>query len=394
MTRIMRGAMPCPHRVTGLLPVLLSLLLAPSMQAQLDQPESVVFDARYNRYLVSNWGNGNIVEIDSLGVMTPINTDLTHVAGLHIVGDTLYAASNYGPLSGLVGIDLASGDLAFRRTIPGMQLLNDITSDRSGHLYVTEYYGNKVFKVRISDLESWVFVDSGLTLPNGILYDELEDRLLVLSEGGSGAPIMAISLQDSSLSLVVATNTASTDGLAEDNQHRIYFSSWATNRVYRYDRTFANPPEVVSSGHAGPADIYFNKHHDVLAVPNFNRNTVDLIPIASAAVRDAGNPRRLHSFELHQNHPNPFNPHTNISFWLPRAAGLNLTIYDVGGRFVKSLAAGGQWAPGRHTVTWDGTDQRGVVVGAGVYFCTMGCSWHEGGRARATSLTRRMVLVR
>jgi hypothetical protein len=59
------------------------------------------------------------------------------------------------------------------------------------------------------------------------------------------------------------------------------------------------------------------------------------------------------SFELNQNYPNPFNPVTTISYNLPAAGEIELTIYDMLGRRVTNLVSGTQPA-GTYQVQWDG----------------------------------------
>ena len=54
-------------------------------------------------------------------------------------------------------------------------------------------------------------------------------------------------------------------------------------------------------------------------------------------------------FALDQNHPNPFNPSTVISFALPEASHVRLTVFDVLGREVKTLMDG-QIDAGNHRV--------------------------------------------
>lgn len=73
------------------------------------------------------------------------------------------------------------------------------------------------------------------------------------------------------------------------------------------------------------------------------------------------------SFILHQNYPNPFNPETEISFELPKAANLELTVYNILGQEVVKLIDGFVSA-GHHSVTWNGTDQYGTTVASGIYF--------------------------
>lgn len=72
-------------------------------------------------------------------------------------------------------------------------------------------------------------------------------------------------------------------------------------------------------------------------------------------------------YALGQNHPNPFNPMTNISFDLPKAGMTRLAIYDVRGRLVKELV-NGPLGEGRHVETWHGEDGYGQRVSSGVYY--------------------------
>lgn len=71
-------------------------------------------------------------------------------------------------------------------------------------------------------------------------------------------------------------------------------------------------------------------------------------------------------YMLLQNYPNPFNPSTSISFALPEAGEVTLAIYSTSGQLVKRLVAG-EMSAGRHSFTWDATDQRGTRVASGVY---------------------------
>ncbi|MFO7607830.1 MAG: hypothetical protein R6X35_01350 [Candidatus Krumholzibacteriia bacterium] len=69
------------------------------------------------------------------------------------------------------------------------------------------------------------------------------------------------------------------------------------------------------------------------------------------------------------NYPNPFNPETRIRYGVPEdlATGdpLRLEIYGIDGRRVRAFPV--DRTPGWHEVTWDGTDDRGVVQSTGMY---------------------------
>ncbi len=67
--------------------------------------------------------------------------------------------------------------------------------------------------------------------------------------------------------------------------------------------------------------------------------------------------------------PNPFKRVSAISYQLARASQVALSVYDVSGRLVKVLSAGQELIePGYYTVSWDGSDEQGRAVPAGVYF--------------------------
>ncbi|MFQ5599912.1 MAG: FlgD immunoglobulin-like domain containing protein [Candidatus Krumholzibacteriia bacterium] len=88
---------------------------------------------------------------------------------------------------------------------------------------------------------------------------------------------------------------------------------------------------------------------------------------------------------LHQNVPNPFNPMTEIRFDLARAGHVELRIYDVAGRLVRTLTRG-EYPPGIHRFVWDGHDDAGGRVASGVYLYRL-----EGGDF---ATTRKLILMR
>jgi hypothetical protein len=92
------------------------------------------------------------------------------------------------------------------------------------------------------------------------------------------------------------------------------------------------------------------------------------------------------AFALHANIPNPFNPQTTIQYDIPAGgAGVNIAIYDVGGRLVRALVDEHR-APGTWSVQWNGEDDRGNRVSSGVYFYRM--------RAGSFVETKKMVLLK
>ena len=72
-------------------------------------------------------------------------------------------------------------------------------------------------------------------------------------------------------------------------------------------------------------------------------------------------------FELGQNYPNPFSSSTAISYKLGAPSDARVTIYNLLGSEVKTFALGVQ-AAGAHGIMWDGTNNSGERVAAGIYF--------------------------
>ena len=93
-------------------------------------------------------------------------------------------------------------------------------------------------------------------------------------------------------------------------------------------------------------------------------------------------PERL---RIYNAYPNPFNPITSLSYDLPEEGLVNITIYDMMGRIVKTLVNGSQTA-GFKSVQWNATNDRNEPVSAGLYLYTI-----QAGKFR---MTKKMVLLK
>jgi len=145
-------------------------------------------------------------------------------------------------------------------------------------------------------------------------------------------------------------------------------------------------------------DYGAGRHLPGLAVGNLDGNSLPDIVVVTAelnptvnvllnrytisAVQNAPVPPRL---LLMPNRPNPFNPSTTINFSLRRAGHARLRVFDIGGRFVRTLID--QDLPeGSNAIGWDGRNRLAVSVASGVYFYQL--------EADGTKVARRMVLAR
>ena len=91
------------------------------------------------------------------------------------------------------------------------------------------------------------------------------------------------------------------------------------------------------------------------------------------------------NYRLYGAYPNPFNASTNISFSLPSASDVELTIFNVLGQVVRSIEVQNM-SPGQRSISWDGSTEGGNIAASGVYLYRI-----EAGNFSATS---RMVLLK
>ena len=115
----------------------------------------------------------------------------------------------------------------------------------------------------------------------------------------------------------------------------------------------------------GLDDIYWSGGGEVLKISNSN------------SISDR--------FLLNDNYPNPFNPLTTINYNIPVDGFVNITIYDMMGRVVKTLVNISQTA-GFKSVQWNATNDRNDPVSTGLYLYTI-----QAGNFRQT---KKMVLLK
>ncbi len=133
--------------------------------------------------------------------------------------------------------------------------------------------------------------------------------------------------------------------------------------------------------------VRYQMHSDVsLSFGGWNIDDMKITGIgpgnSTDVAADDGAPRRV---VLHVNRPNPFNPITTVSFELPVRQKVDLSIYDVSGRLVRTLASGSMNA-GTHEMIWDGRSMTGEAGASGVYFYRL--------QADDFSETKKMILIR
>ena len=90
-------------------------------------------------------------------------------------------------------------------------------------------------------------------------------------------------------------------------------------------------------------------------------------------------------FILYSSYPNPFNPTTQVRYYLPNVSNVQISIYDLVGREIRTLINREQNS-GFKTLQWNAMDNLGQPVSAGMYIYSI-----QAGEFRQT---RKMVLLK
>jgi hypothetical protein len=114
-----------------------------------------------------------------------------------------------------------------------------------------------------------------------------------------------------------------------------------------------------------PAMSELNAAISMVGIPSPFGDGLTLVEVPEAIAVDPtgaiGGPSRLTLA------PNPFVERAAIEYWIGTAGEATLTVHDVAGRHVVTLA-GGRAAAGHHAAVWDGRDSRGARAAPGQYF--------------------------
>jgi len=303
---------------------LFSFALLSTYAQSFTSPESVEYDALYDRYLISNSGNGNIVAMDQAGTITAFCSGIpSGPYGLEILDSVVYACAG----NSVRGYNLTTGTQVFNLNV-NASFLNGITTDGT-FIYVTDFSGTKIIKVDVDATTFSVLVANTSGTPNGIVYDpDQGGGMLWTAFWGSNAPVKGYML-DGSAGPVIPTTLSNIDGITRDCFGDLYLASWTPSAI---TRLVLGPNTMTNMGWAvgSPADIDFDAVNARICIPNTGPDTVTLedLNVCATAVEERANTTPFSVY------PNP----TTDRLFVNGSADLNTTyrILDAGMRVVQS----------------------------------------------------------
>lgn len=346
------------------------LFLVPSVFSQFATPESVTFDSVYNRWLVTN-STGVIKQRTADGNVSDFAPAGSGTHGIRIYNNTAFVCMQ----NRIKGFALTNGAEVFNVQLTGASFLNGLGISSSGIAYISDFTGQRIYKLNLNTQLWWIYVPAAGGQPNGVYVDTPRNRLLVCF-WGSNAAIKQVNLSDSSITTITNTGYNNCDGIYLDKYDYVYISSWGPSpaKILRYDINFSLPAAIViNSGLSNPADIFINKSRDTLCVPNSGSNTVTFHNIGNISGVQLVNSNIPLNYKLFQNYPNPFNPATKIKFDIAESGkNVNLSVYNTAGQLVSQLL-NETLTTGTYEINFDAG-----YLPSGVYYCRLKAGSYNG----------------
>ncbi len=301
-------------------------------QAQtLSDIESAEFDPINHRFLVSN--GSSVIEVNAAGqaIGEIGNGTPQSFYGMEVIGNTLFTIVS----SSVRAYDLTTGSQISSIVISGANFLNGMASDGVDRVWVTDFGASKIHEIDYSDLQNPTYttvVNNTTVTPNGICFDETNNRLVFVAWSGSTSDITAVSLTDYGLTTLVANASLnSIDGIDNDSYGNYFLASWTPQRITKYNSDFSVSEVItVAGGLNNAADIAYAEEIDTLIIPNSGNNTVRFVGFQPPSSVGESEWEGVEPSCF----PNPIQYESVITFYNKYAGKVRIEAVDVQGRVV------------------------------------------------------------
>ncbi|WP_299986810.1 gluconolaconase [uncultured Pontibacter sp.] len=237
-------------------------------------PESVVFDRERNVLYVSNINQVSKDRKDGDGFISRLNPNgdvdqlywvsgLNDPKGLALHNNILYVAD----MDEIIAIATQTGAVLARHKADKAQMLNDVTIDNAGNVYVSDSQRGTIYLFRNGRVSQWL--DTKRERPNGLLYDN--NRLIVASNNTGKVRFLDIERQDFT---DWTDKIPSADGITRVGTDGTLVSNW-NGEIYYVDINGRNWKILdTKNKKINTADIFYSEEQGLLYVPTFYDNRV------------------------------------------------------------------------------------------------------------------------
>jgi len=201
----------------------------------------------------------------------------------------------------------------------------------------------------------------------------------VLSDGT--LEIYEVNLETGAVTLLLEDAEPGEDGIQLYGAGVAFSTQPADQRLFLFDVN--GDDDVFAYALEEPFErvlVYAN----IISSYNAGRGDLASFPSVPVAVPD-GHGEAPERPRLLPNFPNPFNPHTTITFSVPSNEHVKIAVIDLAGRHLATLTDR-DYAAGSYSVSWDGLDKRGRAMPSGTYLVRL--KSRSGVEARKVMLAR------
>lgn len=255
-----------------------------------DAPDQVVWHGPSKTWFVSNLGGGISLDKDSNAWITRTDEKgniinpfwigkeegMHALSGMTITDDYLYVVDR----DGVYQIDIANTKVETFYPISDGEFLNDIARASNGDLYISDFFGNKIYKISSGSEKAEVWIQSDrLEAPDG-LYMEKNNLIVaswgVLSESGSFntsklGDVLSIDLKTKEIKTLLK-EVGNLEGITKIG-NCYYITDWASGKVLKINPKKGKVIEFIT-GLSHPTDPNYSKELDILAFPQHGTNQV------------------------------------------------------------------------------------------------------------------------
>jgi len=235
--------------------------------------ESCLYDPKHDVIYVSNINNSPRIK-DNNGFISMLHTDgsmikldwatgMSAPKGMGYFNEVLYVTD----IDAILEINAHTGEITDKHVLEGALMLNDLTIDAMGTIYVSAMDTNKIYRLMDGDFTIW---KDNLDKPNGLL---VQDNTLFVASLGKGT-FKAYDVNTKEEKKHMASNLGRADGVVKLKSGSFIVSDWRGEIFHIRDSTTTSLLNVIDNKKLQTADIGNIPKKNIILVPTFFGNSV------------------------------------------------------------------------------------------------------------------------